>query len=68
LAVGQFCAHVFSSTIIGEEFPGYDGIDLCQIWPPSQFAIEWRLAPAHDYPTLLALAEALGRGMPAGDV
>lgn len=67
LVIGQLCAHVFSSTIIGEDFPGYEGINLCQIWPPSQFGIEWRSVPAYGEPALFALAEALGREMPAGD-
>jgi hypothetical protein len=67
LVIGQLCAHVFSSTIIGEELPGYEGIQLCCIWPPSQFFIDWRYVPAFGEPELYSLAEALGRDIPAGD-
>jgi hypothetical protein len=66
LVVGELCAHVFSSSVIAKDFPGYAGIDLCQIWPPSQLPINTGLIAAYSEPVLLSLAQALGRGIPAG--
>jgi hypothetical protein len=32
LIIGQFFAHLFSSTV-WKDFPGYEGADLVQLWP-----------------------------------
>ncbi len=66
LAIGQLSAHLFSSTEL-IDFPGYQGIHLCKIWPPGDWFIEWRCVPAYDEPTLKVLAEALSRDIPAGN-
>jgi hypothetical protein len=66
LAVGQLSAHLFSSTEI-LDFPGYQGMHLCKIWPPSDWLIEWPCAPAYNEPELTALAEAISRDIPADD-
>jgi hypothetical protein len=60
LAVGELCAHLFSSTEI-LDFPGYQGIHLCKIWPPGDLLIDWRLVPAYEEPVLMSLAESLSR-------
>jgi hypothetical protein len=46
LVVGQFYAHLFSSTA-WKDFPGYEGIDLVQLWP-----ITHRIIPVLVLPTI----------------
>jgi hypothetical protein len=66
MAVGQFGAHLFSSTEF-LDFPGYAGIDLCKIWPPSNWIIDWHRVPSYNEIVLRTLAESLGRDLPPGD-
>jgi hypothetical protein len=46
LVVGQFYAHLFSSTV-WKDFPGYDGADLVQLWP-----LTHRIIPVQSLPTI----------------
>jgi hypothetical protein len=46
LVVGQFYAHLFSSTA-WKDFPGYEGADLVQLWP-----LAHRVIPVQSLPTL----------------
>lgn len=62
LVLGQFCAHVFYSPVMA--FPGYEGIDLCQIWPPTGFDVDTTdLTPLDDH-AVLWLHETIPRTMP----
>ncbi len=67
LAIGQLGAHLFSSTDF-PEFGGYEGIHLCKIWPPAQWHVDWRRVPAYNELVLRHLADALSRGIPAGEI
>jgi hypothetical protein len=64
LAIGQLGAHLFSSTAL--DFPGYVGMDLCQIWPPQDWYVDWTSVPTYNEADLKALAEALSRDIPPG--
>lgn len=44
LIVGQFYAHLFSSTV-WKNFSGYQGADLVQLWPLSQRGINTQFFP-----------------------
>jgi hypothetical protein len=46
LVVGQFYAHLFSSTV-WKNFPGYEGADLVQLWP-----LKHRLIPVQSLPAI----------------
>jgi hypothetical protein len=65
LVIGQMYAHLFSSTVIGEEF-GYRGIHLTRFWPPSGYPIHWGDLPIYGDAPLLSLAGALSRDIPSG--
>jgi hypothetical protein len=66
LIIGQLSAHLFSSTAI-PEFPGYQGIRLCKIWPPSNWLVDWTTVPAYGERILFSLASALSRDIPPAD-
>jgi len=60
--MGQLCAHVFYSTDADlTSHIHYDGIDLCRIWPPSQFDVEMIRLPALDGNGVLSLHETFAR-------
>lgn len=46
LVIGQFHAHLFSSTV-WKDFPGYEGADLVQLWP-----LNLRLIPIQSLPAV----------------
>jgi len=46
LIVGQFYAHLFSSTV-WKDFSGYEGIDLVQLWP-----LTHRIIPVQSLPVI----------------
>jgi hypothetical protein len=60
LVIGQLCAHLFSSTV-WPNFGGYEGIQLCSIWPPSQFGIDTSAMPVITQTMVPWLHEAIGR-------
>jgi len=64
LVVGKLCAHVFSSTIPDIGFTGYTGVRLTQIWPPSDFDIDWRTVIRLSDQAVLALSETLSKAIP----
>lgn len=66
LVIGQLTAHLFSSTAM-PEFPGYQGIRLCKIWPPNNWFIDWSTVPAYGERNLFSLAAALSRDIPPAD-
>jgi hypothetical protein len=59
LVIGQLCTHSFYSPVI--DFRGYEGITLCQIWPPNQFDLDIELLSSLDDKALLWLHEAFAR-------
>ena len=66
LAVGRLSAHLFSSTEI-LDFPGYSGINLCKIWPPRDWLIDWRVVQAYNEAVLRDLAESFSRETMGGE-
>jgi hypothetical protein len=62
LVIGQLCAHIFYSPVM--DFSGYDGVELCSIWPPSDFDIDTRAIPVLDDRATLWLHETFARTMP----
>ena len=44
LVIGQFYAHLFSSTV-WKNFPGYEGADLIQLWPLTRRVIAVQSLP-----------------------
>jgi len=61
--IGQFCAHVFSSTSI-PDFEGYTGANLCRIWPLTGWDVDCRALPTIRDRGVLSLSEALAREIP----
>lgn len=68
IAVGQFCAHIFSTTI--PQDIKYN-VPLSLIWPPANFAIDVSHVPLLDRAQLIWLSEAIlrqGRPVPGNEV
>jgi len=61
LVLRQLCAHVYSSTVL--ELPGYEGVALQQLWPPTDDSFLWELAPRLNDAGIIALSEALARDL-----
>jgi hypothetical protein len=60
LVVGEFCAHLFCSTI-WTDFEGYEGIRLSRIWPPRQIDIDTLFLPVMPENAVPWLHEAIAR-------
>lgn len=60
ICVGRLCAHIFSSTDF-DEFTGYDGIDLTQLWPITGLAIDTGPLPSIDRLGSVWLHETISR-------
>jgi len=60
LVVGQFYAHIFSSTV-WKDFPGYDGADLVQLWPLTHRIIPVQSLPAIFEQEVIPLHETIPR-------
>jgi len=60
IIVGNFCAHLFSSTV-WDNFRGYDGASLAQIWPPNPYIIDTEFVAFIDNSGLPWLHEAVAR-------
>lgn len=61
LVIRYLCAHVFSSTVF--ELPGYEGVNLQQIWPSTGENFVWSRAPILDDGGVIVLSEALARDL-----
>jgi hypothetical protein len=61
LVIRRLCAHIFSSTAFS--LPGYEGIALQQLWPPSDTSHPWALAPNVTDEGVVVLAEAFARDL-----
>jgi hypothetical protein len=62
LVIGQLCAHLFYSPVM--QFFGYDGIELCQIWPQTGFDVDTQSFTGLDDRATLWLHETFARTMP----
>lgn len=62
LVVGQFYAHLFSSTV-WKDFPGYEGIDLVQLWPLKHRIIPVQSLPAIFEQEVIPLHETIPRSV-----
>jgi hypothetical protein len=60
LVLGQLCTHSFYSPI-PVHFGGYDGVSLCQIWPPQPYLLDSGLVSTLDDQAVLWLHEAFAR-------
>jgi hypothetical protein len=63
LVIGQLCAHVFYSSA-GETFPGYEGITLAQLWPPTMFDKDTAFLTSLSDEEVLLLHEAFANDAP----
>lgn len=61
LVLRRLCAHIFSSTVM--DLPGYEGVDLQQIWPLTGNSYLWRRAPLLNDEAVVILSEALARDL-----
>jgi hypothetical protein len=57
--IGKLCAHMFYSPI--NDFRGYEGIALSQIWPPRRFDLDTNYLPSLSDQDVLWLHEAYAR-------
>lgn len=60
IVAGKLCAHTFSSTI-WDEFRGYKGIEMAEVWPPSNFVMDTRFLPQIAPDNIPWLHEAISR-------
>jgi hypothetical protein len=64
MVIGKLCFHAVSSSVMKVPL-GYDGVDIRQIWPASNFDIDSRLLPALDEADVIHLHEALPASLKA---
>ena len=62
LVLRQFCAHIFSSTVV-DDFAGYEGVELQKLWPLTGENFAWTRAARLDDAGVVALNEALAAGL-----
>lgn len=60
IVAGKMCAHIFSSSV-WNNFRGYEGAQMAQIWPANQFLIDMRGVRYIDNAGLPWLHEAVAR-------
>ncbi|MGY4428494.1 hypothetical protein ACVWWO_000971 [Bradyrhizobium sp. F1.13.1] len=58
MVIGKLCFHAVSSSVMGVP-QGYEGVDIHQIWPTSNFDIDSRSLPVLDEAQVIHLHEAL---------